>query len=359
VPVSGHRPLLQVDFRLPSSRGFLMRKLLFLPLLFLLVSCAGKKVETNPPDSDLDEPDRVLYERATNDLDRHKLTVARLTLQTLINTYPDSEYLPQAKYKLAESFYREGTSSMLTQAEAEFKDYITFFPTSDLADDAQLMVAMTHVKQIEKSDRDRTQALLAEAELKAMINDYPDSPLLDESKRTLRAIQEVLAEGVYKIGNFYYLRKSYPAAADRYREVVTKYPDFSGAPDALFNLAEALRHNNNEPESAIYYARVVSEYPLSERVNEAKQQLTAMNRPIPQPSPAALARAQQTPLEERGVFGRVLGMFSRRPPVPIATTAEGDGAQTDSNDEQTNSGNKDSGSFSIDPKVVQPENKPR
>jgi outer membrane protein assembly factor BamD len=326
-----------------------MRKLLTFSLFFLLVSCGGKKVATNPPtDTDLDEPDRVLFERATNDLERNKLAVARLALQTLINTYPDSEYLPQAKYKLAESFYREGTTSMLAQAEAEYKDYITFFPTSDLADDAQLMVAMTHVKQMEKSDRDRTQSLLAEAELRAMIDSYPDSPLLDEAKKTLRAVQEVLADGVYKIGNFYYLRKSYPAAADRYKEVVTKYPDFTGAPEALFNLAESLRHNNNEPESAIYYARIVSEHPRSELVNEAKKQLIAMNRPIPEPNPVALARAQQAPSDERGLFGKMFGMFGRRPPVPVSTgaSAEGSAEQTD---------DKDSGTFSIDPKVVQPK----
>src|SRR5215510_4815524 len=137
-----------------------------LPLLFLLLSCGGKKVATKSP-STLDEPDRALFDRAMRDLDKNKFTVARLTLQTLINTYPDSEFLPQAKYAMAESFYRESSNSSLNQAEAEFKDYITFFPTSDLADDAQLMVAMTHVKQMEKSDRDRTQALLAEAELKA------------------------------------------------------------------------------------------------------------------------------------------------------------------------------------------------
>ena len=326
-----------------------MRKLLTLSLFFLLVSCGGKNVETTPPDVGLDEPDRVLFERATSDLERNKLPVARLTLQTLINTYPDSEYLPQAKYKLAESFYREGTTSMLNQAEAEFKDYITFFPTSDLADDAQLMVAMTHVKQMEKSDRDRTQALFAEAELKAMIDSYPDSQLLDEAKQSLRAVQEVLAEGVFRIGNFYFLRKSYPAAADRYREVLTKYPDFTGSPEALYNLAEALRQNNNEPESAIYYARIVSDHPRSERVNDAKQRLTEMKQPIPDPNPVALARAQQPPIEERGLFGKMFGMFNRRPPVPVPDTTAGQ-------DTSANEGeNKDDGTFSIDPKVVQPK----
>src|SRR3989454_11165357 len=238
-----------------------MKKFLVLGLFLLLLGCGGKKVATEAPASDLDEPDKVLFDRAKRDLDKNKFTVARLTLQTLINTYPDSEFLPQAKYALAESFYRENSSGAMNQAEAEFKDYITFFPTSELADDAQLKVAMTHVRRMEKADRDRTQALLAEAELKTMVETYPDSPLLDEAKSKLRAVQEVLADGVFRIGNFYLLRKSYAAAIDRYREIAKKYPDFSRTPEALFNLAESMRHSNNEPESAIYYARVVSEYP--------------------------------------------------------------------------------------------------
>src|SRR6267143_2702726 len=192
-----------------------MRKFsLVLPLFLLLLSC-GKKVATNAPAGKLDEPDRVLFERAMHDLEKNNFTVARLSLQTLINTYPDSEFLPQAKYALAESFYRENSSSSLNQAEAEFKDYITFFPTSDLADDAQLKIALTHVRRMEKPDRDRTQAVLAEAELKSMIENYPDSPLLDEAKQKLRDVQEVLADGVSKVANFYYLRKSYPAAMAR------------------------------------------------------------------------------------------------------------------------------------------------
>src|SRR5437867_6163693 len=297
-----------------------MRKLLILPLFLLLLSCGGKRVASEAPGTELNEPDRVLYNRAMRDLEKNKFTVARLTLQTLINTYPDSEFLPQAKYALAESFYRENSSSAMNQAEAEFKDYITFFPTSDLADDAQLKVAMTHLRRMEKPDRDRTQALLAEAELKTMVEMYPDSPLLDEAKEKLRAIQEVLAEGVFKIGNFYLLRKSYPAAINRYQEILKKYPDFSGAPDTLFNLAEAFRHSNN-PESAIYYARIVSEYPLSDHVNEAKERLTAMNQPIPEPNPVALARAGQAARDDKGIIGKVIGVFGRRPPVSTDTGA--------------------------------------
>ncbi len=300
---------------------------LFLSLALIIFGCGGKKVATKAPTSNLDEPDRALFERAMRDLSKNKFTVARLSLQTLINTYPDSEFLPQAKYAMAESFYRESSGSSLNQAELEFKDYITFFPVSDLADDAQEKIALTHVRRLEKADRDRTQALLAEIELKSMIETYPDSPLLDEAKQKLRGIQEVLATGVEGIGNFYYKGKLYPAAIGRYKEVMQKYPDYSRMPDTLYHLAESLRHSGNEPEAAIYFARIVTDYPLSDRVKEAKGQLVAMKQPVPEANPVALARAQTEPRDERSIVGSVIGIVHRKPLVSAKTEAASNASQ--------------------------------
>src|SRR5262245_14937279 len=135
-----------------------MRRFWILAPLLFLGGCGGKNVEVQTPNAAGSEPDRVLFEQALKDLKKSRYTVARLTLNTLISTYPDSEFMPEAKYAMAESFYREGTTANLNQAETEFKDFITFFPTSERADDAQLMIAMTHVRQREKPDRDPTQA---------------------------------------------------------------------------------------------------------------------------------------------------------------------------------------------------------
>src|SRR5436305_3275758 len=245
----------------------------------------------------------------------------------------------------------------MNQAEAEFKDYITFFPTSDLADDAQLKIALTHVRRMEKPDRDRTQAQLAESELKAMIENYPDSPLLDEAKEKLRAVQEVLAQGVDRVADFYYLRKSYPAAIARYKEIMTKYPDYSKMPDSLYYLAESLRHSNNEPEAAIYYARIVTDHPLSDRVEEAKHRLTAMNMPIPEANPVALARAQASPRDDKGVLGKMFGLFNHRSSVSTETSAassasEEEAATAPASVRGGTSGSGDSaGDFTIEQKV--------
>jgi outer membrane protein assembly factor BamD len=322
-----------------------------------LAGCGGRQTATIPAGG-VNEPDRVLFVSAMNDLERSRFTIARLTLQTLINTYSDSEFLPQAKYALAQSFYREGTVAALSQAEAEFKDYITFFPLSDLADDAQMNVAMTHVLKMEKPDRDPTQAQMAELELKNMIESYPDSQLLADAKVKLREVQEVLAEGIFGIGNQYFLRRSYPAAVKRYKEILEKFPDSRRVPESLFRLAESLYRNNNEGESAIYYARLVSDYPMTERVEESKRRLVAMNMPVPSPNPIAVAQAQmQSRPENKGIFSKVFSVFSRRPDVSTETPAASV-SNPESAEEEAEEENEDRGTFTIDPRVVQPATPP-
>src|SRR5262249_48057821 len=144
-----------------------------------------------------------------------------------------------------------------------------------------------------------------EVELKSMIGTYPDSNLLDEAKRDLRAVQEVLADGVDSVADFYMLHRNWAAAMSRYKEVMTKYPDYTRMSDTLFNLAEALRNSGNEQEASIYYARIVVEHPLSSRVNDAKKSLTALKQPIPDPNPVALARAQQAKHPDSSVLGKM------------------------------------------------------
>jgi TolA-binding protein len=72
--------------------------------------------------------DQDLYTQAKGELEQGNYTGARLILQRLINTYPASDYLPEAKFAIADSFYGEGTPAALRQAGREFNDYLVFFP---------------------------------------------------------------------------------------------------------------------------------------------------------------------------------------------------------------------------------------
>src|SRR5271157_2881632 len=145
------------------------------------------------------EPDKVFYTRAMDDLKHNKYTEGPLALQTLINTYPDSEYLAKAKLAVADSYYKEGGTSNLTQSIQEYKDFITFFPFLDEASYAQMQVGMAHYKLMEKADRDSAQAQQAEDEFQTMLLKYPQSTYAPQAEQHLREVQEVLADSDYKV----------------------------------------------------------------------------------------------------------------------------------------------------------------
>jgi len=262
-----------------------------------------------------DQPDKILYERATAEIRRGRYDVGRLTLQTLINTYPDSEYLAKAKLAIADSYYNEGSVSGLTQADAEYKDFITFFPTAPEAPEAQFRVGMAHYRMMAKADRDRVEARLAEVEFKEFLLKYPDNRLKSRVKNRLRQVQEVLAQGDYKIAQYYYQRGVWPASRSRYQEIVDRYPNFSQSDNALWYLGQSLERMKKANEAIPYYARILTDHPLGEYVEEAKERLTAMKQPIPRPTKAMRARAEAdaTHKPSRDMFSRLGGMMSSRP----------------------------------------------
>src|SRR5579864_3854715 len=135
------------------------RLLLMLPVLLLAIGMAGchKSKAQNPiANVDSKQPDKVLYDRAMQSMAQKKYDVARMTLQTLINTYPDSEFVARAKLAIGDSWYDEGGTAGFAQAEIEYKDFITFFPNMPEAAEAQLKIANIHYQEMEKPDRDYT-----------------------------------------------------------------------------------------------------------------------------------------------------------------------------------------------------------
>jgi outer membrane protein assembly factor BamD len=214
------------------------RYILLLALMAgLITSCGFRRHKyDNPISKDTKQPDKVLYDRAINDLEHGRYEVARITLNTLINTYDQSEFLAKAKLAVADSWFREGGAAGLAQAEAEYKDFILFYPTMEEAAESQQKICMIHYKQMEKSDRDANQALRAEDECRQLIVQFPNSKFIPETQQLLRNIQESLADGEYKVGAFYLKRGDNAAASNRLSHVVEQYPLYSKADEALWEL---------------------------------------------------------------------------------------------------------------------------
>lgn len=261
-------------------------------------------------------PDKVLYDRAVVDVKKGRHEVGRLNLQTLINTYPDSEYLAKAKLLIADSYYKEGGSANLTQAIAGYKDFIVFFPFLPEAPYAQIQVAMTHYKQMDKPDRDRTEAKAAEEEFQTFLAKYPKDPLVPKAEQHLREVQEILAEGDFRIGYYYYVKGDKRASAGRLLAITKRYPLYSRSDEALWMLGDIFEKSEKKEIASIYYQRIVRDYPLSGRVGDAKGKLVAFGVPVPQADPKALAWMQAeaaAPRPKPGMLSKPMALIKSGP----------------------------------------------
>jgi outer membrane protein assembly factor BamD len=236
--------------------------------------------------------DRVLFEEAAKEVRKGRHDTGRLLFTTIINTYPDSPFLPLAKLAIADSFYLEGTSSALIQAAQAYQDWLTFFPTDPLADDAMLKVAEAEMRQMGLPDRDISHARKAEQRLKSLMQQYPQTKLRPEVEARLNEVQENLAMHNLQVGNFY-LEARYQShkgglkgAQYRFKEIVEKYPNFSYMDEVLFKLANTYREEEEPDEAAKYYQQLVRNYPNSDFAEKSKEQLNIIGAPIPDPDPA-------------------------------------------------------------------------
>ncbi len=271
----------------------------------------------NPIGTSSLQPDKQLFDRSVDDIEHGRYEVARLTLNTLINTYDSSEYLAKAKLAIADSWYREGGAHGLAEAEAEYKDFELFYPTMEESAEAQWRVCQIHYKQMEKVDRDNSQALRAEDECRQMITAYPNSHYTAQATQMLRNVQEVLADKEFRTGDFYHTKGAFPAAENRLAFVSQQYPLYSHADEALWEEADAFKRMGDrfEGQESAALAKIVKDYPLSEHVDDAKSRLEELKKPIPAADPAAYARMkyEMEAMQKPGMLSRGMSILKRGP----------------------------------------------
>jgi outer membrane protein assembly factor BamD len=110
-------------------------------LFIVSLGCSYAQMATPNTSEATNSPDKVLFERAIEAMKNSKHAVARAQLETLIESYPDSDYVPRAKLSSGDAWYAEGS---FKQAELEYRDFVTFFPSRPEVTQAQLRIDSMH-----------------------------------------------------------------------------------------------------------------------------------------------------------------------------------------------------------------------
>jgi outer membrane protein assembly factor BamD len=170
-----------------------------------------------------------------------------------------------------------------------------------------------------------------------MINQFPDSTLVPRAKQKLRDVQEVLAERETQIGLYYESRENYSAAIARLQTVVDTYPLYSKSDQALLGIGDSYAGEARSVQmarglpgavkerlrsmyldrAAAAYDKVITRYPMALHVEDARDRLVAMNRPVPEPTQAAIAEsdAEERSRQPLRFTDRTLGLIKHGPSV--------------------------------------------
>ncbi|MDA1185118.1 MAG: outer membrane protein assembly factor BamD [Acidobacteria bacterium] len=258
-----------------TERSFNGRwRLVALVALAVAVASCGPRQTILSPNSD--QPDLFLWEHGLEALEMRRWLDARTYFQQIVDGYPQSQYRPNAKLGIGDSFMGEDSTESYLLAANEFSEFLTLYPTHQRADHAQYQLAMTHFEQMRAPERDQTETAAALAEFDLFFTNYPDSPLTDEARADWRIARDRLSEDSYRIGLHYFRIQWYPGAIDRFREVLRDDPEFTYRDQVYYYLAESLSRTDKTAEAIPYFERLLTEFDSSDRLEDARERLAEL-----------------------------------------------------------------------------------
>jgi outer membrane protein assembly factor BamD len=285
-------------------------KLLFVvvAIAMSLAACGGKpKNKITLEEAKGPGRDKELYRDAVTACKKGNFDQCRILINTMINTYPESSLVKIAKLSNADSFYLQGGSKNLAQAEAAYREFVEFFPDDPLADDVMIKMAEIHLRQVEAPDRDPTHAKLAERQLKETLRRYPNTDRKDQIDALMTDVQEILAMHELQVARFNFkFRQAMAGAQLRSEEILNKYPNFSRFDEALWIHAQAMAAQEDTQSASDDLTRLVTNYPKSDFADKAKEQLAKYGKAVPQADPA---KATADDKNDKGMVSKMTGFL--------------------------------------------------
>jgi outer membrane protein assembly factor BamD len=236
-----------------------------------IAACAtggAKKVPTGTP-----EPDRFLWERGTDALNKKRWIVAREYYRQLVDSYPQSPFRADAKLGVGDSYLGEASAEAFVLGINEYREFLSFYPTHARAYYAQFKLGMAHFYQMRAPARDQTETREAVRELTVFVERYPTCPLIEEGKQRLRDAKDRLGDSEFAVGQQYFRMKYYPGAVGRLKPLIESDPGYSNRDAAFYYLGESLVGMQQSGAALPYFERIVKEFEQSQYLERARKRV--------------------------------------------------------------------------------------
>ncbi len=239
----------------------------------------------------LRDPDIVVKLRVERILSSWKPSFTRHTAQTIEEEdiggmSMEKSNAPRMIIERAEGFFLQENYSL---AIGEYHHFLALYPGHLLAPFAQFKLGESYFNTALSVDRDPTPIQNALAVFQAFLNDYPESHYRSRLGARIRECQNWLARVDLLVGQFYFNKEKYEAAAHRFEKIVGNELDLEVLPDALFGLAQAYMGIGKEtwPQARNVLIQLTEKYPNDSHKEESEKLLVSLNESL---SPHIFAR---------------------------------------------------------------------
>ena len=293
------------------------RTFLFLTLLSTFVLLVGLSGCSSTPDPE---------EKSSNQV------ISSTDEQIFVGDSIEMSYDPNVIMKRAESFFEKESYA---EAIVEYKHFMDLHRNHVLAPYAQYKIGISHYKQFQTVDRDPMPLEKSIQAFKKLIKEFPGSRYESEANLTTQTCKEQLAQRHLMVGDFYYRRESYLAAAHRYKKIIKDFPELEAAGDAMFHLAKTYDRLSLPEWSQDWLYALLKEYPENQFYAKAQAKLEKENPTllaslpklppsVPESAPVSLAlETEKGPIKNSSPAFAHAGKLpsSAAPPAAPANTA--------------------------------------
>ena len=250
-------------------------------VVLLLAGAAACASDPKRPPVGAEEPDKFLWERGTEALNKKRWLVSREFFRQLIDSYPQSRYRADAKLGVGDSYLGEGSLEGQVLAINEFREFLSFYPTHERADYAQYKLGMAHYYHMRAPARDQTETRETIVELTTFVQRFPNSALFPEASARLREARDRLSDHEYGVGMHYLrTRTSVIGAIDRFNSILKTDSQYTRRDAVYYPMAQAMVLLQQPAAAIPYLEKLLAEFEQSEYLEKAKVQAAELKAAV-------------------------------------------------------------------------------
>ena len=209
---------------------------LFIALFAILISCSKEEIkESIIKEKSLDLQVLEAYQEGVKSLETGDVLYAAKKFNEAETLFPQSEWAPKSALMAAYAYY---TQDYYSDTIAELERFIRVYPLSKNLDYVYYLLGISYYEQIVDEKKDLQSIIKAKEYFKIVSKNYPNTNYSLDAEYKIDLVNDILASKEMYIGRYYFDKKKWIPAINRFRTVIDDYETTIYAQEALHRLVE-------------------------------------------------------------------------------------------------------------------------